>query len=224
MRNILNMAHRGFTRAFPDNTLEAFAAAIRIGVDGIELDIHETFDHRFVVFHDSRLLGKDISHLSFSDIREVKLEGKYIIPTLEEALELCRGKVKLVIEMKSVASMASLIEVIRRRSDTTNVFLTSFNGELILQESRLAPEIHRGVIIAFPVEDPVALIKSTESNILLPIFPLVTSEIVDEIHKHNFSIVVWGCNNTKEIQCALRMDIDGIISDFPDIVAKKLIQ
>jgi len=77
MKNTLNIAHRGFTTAFPDNTLEAFEAAIQIGVDAIECDIHETTDSRFVVFHDPEVLGENINKLSLAEVRNVKLEGGF---------------------------------------------------------------------------------------------------------------------------------------------------
>jgi len=44
MYKTLNIAHRGFTKGLPDNTLEAFYAAIKPGIDGIECDVHETAD------------------------------------------------------------------------------------------------------------------------------------------------------------------------------------
>ncbi len=76
MRNIINIAHRGFTKTFPDNTLEAFEAAINIGVDAIECDVQETIDHKFVVIHDSELFGKDIAKLPLAQIENAKTKGK----------------------------------------------------------------------------------------------------------------------------------------------------
>ena len=60
MKHVLNIAHRGFTRDFPDNTLESFKAAIGIPVDAIECDVRETADGHFVIFHDAELSGQDI--------------------------------------------------------------------------------------------------------------------------------------------------------------------
>src|SRR4030042_5482082 len=102
MSNILNIAHRGFHKAFPDNTLEAFEAAIGLGVDGIGLDIHETADHEFIVFHDAKLSGKDIKYFSLAEIRSVRLNDKFQIPALGQVLDLCRKKTRLMIELKKV--------------------------------------------------------------------------------------------------------------------------
>ena len=48
-------AHRGAKRIAPENTLPAFAAALEMGVDGIELDVHLSRDGRLVVIHDETL-------------------------------------------------------------------------------------------------------------------------------------------------------------------------
>src|SRR4030042_3740320 len=105
MSNILNIAHRGFHKSFPDNTLEAFEAAIGLGVDGIELDVHETADQEFIVFHDAKLLDKVIKYLLLDEIKNVKLQGKFDIPTLGQVLDLCRRRAKLMVELKKVWSL-----------------------------------------------------------------------------------------------------------------------
>src|SRR5262249_7608423 len=55
MPKLLNIAHRGGARLWPENTLYAFAEAARAGFDGAELDVQLTRDGRLVVFHDFRL-------------------------------------------------------------------------------------------------------------------------------------------------------------------------
>ena len=51
----LVIAHRGFSGRYPENTLAAIRAAIQLGVDLVEIDVHETADGRLIVFHDYRL-------------------------------------------------------------------------------------------------------------------------------------------------------------------------
>ena len=114
---MLNIAHRGFTREFPDNTLEAFQAAIELGVDGIECDVQETVDERFVIYHESELLGTEVGELSAAEIQRARLRGKFKIPTLEEAIGLCRKRVTLILDMKQIASIDRFLEVIRSSAE-----------------------------------------------------------------------------------------------------------
>ena len=46
------MAHRGYSGAYPENTMLSFREAVKVGCDAIEMDVHETRDGRLVVIHD----------------------------------------------------------------------------------------------------------------------------------------------------------------------------
>lgn len=221
MRHILNIAHRGFTKRLPGNTLEAFEAAIEIGVDGIECDVQETADCEFILFHDTKLVGNDITRLRSTQIREVRLENRFNIPTLEEALELCKTRVKLIIDVKRLRSFDRFARLLRSRPDLDSLMVTSFDQDLVLRLSYLAPDIRKGVILDSPVADPIAVIKSAQSDTIVTKFPFVDVDLVDYIHRHNSYIFVWGCADLEDIRKTLRLDIDGIISDFPDLVLQE---
>ena len=219
---IHNIAHRGFTKSFPDNTLKAFEAAIEIPVDGIEFDVRETADNKFVIHHDPQLQGKDINKLSRDEIRSIKLEGKYEIPTLEETLDLLRNRTGLMIEVKEVKSADSFLTLLRARANLDDVIVTSFNHDFILKLSRLAPEIRRGVLAGRQVDDPIGLIESNHADAIAIRCPFATVELIESVHTHNHTVHVWGCNNMKDIRRTLKLDIDSIITDFADEVAREL--
>jgi len=222
MRDIINIAHRGFTRAFPDNTLEAFEAAINLGVDAVECDVQETIDHRFVVIHDSALLDKDIARLPLAQIEKEKIAGKFKIPTLEETLDLCRKRVKLVVEMKKVRSVDRFCAVLTPRAQPHDTVVASFSRGLLSKLSCQAPEIRRAVITDQAVKDPLGLVKPAKSDIIALRFAFATAELVDKVHACNLAIFVWGCDGPEEVRSALTLDIDGIASDYPDLVMREL--
>lgn len=74
------IAHRGASAELPENTLPAFERAIALGADFVELDVHAASDGRLVVCHDPPRGGE---------------------PTLEEALEVLRGRIGIMCELKS---------------------------------------------------------------------------------------------------------------------------
>lgn len=78
---MLVIAHRGASAELPENTLPAFERAVELGVDFVELDVHADAAGRLVVIHDRPPSG-----------------GRY--PTLEEALDLLRGRVGAMVELK----------------------------------------------------------------------------------------------------------------------------
>ena len=79
---MLVIAHRGASWQRPENTLPAFERAIELGADAIELDVHADSEGRLVVTHDPP--KRDHSH-----------------PTLEEAFDLCRGRIGVMVELKT---------------------------------------------------------------------------------------------------------------------------
>jgi glycerophosphoryl diester phosphodiesterase len=222
MAKILNVAHRGFTKEFPDNTLEAFEAAMKIPVDAIECDIHETNDHHFIVHHDAELMGRNISELSLAEVRAVKLRDRYRIPTLEETLELCGRRAILLLEIKQAQSLESFVKLVTARVKPAEVVLISFNRDIVVKLADIAPDIRRGIITAFGVDEPAAMVKSIKADAMVVRCPLATAKTVKELRDSNISIYVWGCQDMRETRGKLRLDIDGMISDFPDLVAKEL--
>jgi glycerophosphoryl diester phosphodiesterase len=79
---LLVIAHRGASWELPENTLPAFERAIAMGADAIELDVHADPSGRLVVTHDAVVPGASY-------------------PTLEDALDLCRGRIPLMVELKA---------------------------------------------------------------------------------------------------------------------------
>jgi len=222
VKNILNIAHRGFTKVYPDNTLEAFEAAIQIGVDAFECDIQETADHQFVVHHDPELLGKNINQLSLAEVRSVKLGGRFEIPTLEQALDFCNQRVRFLLELKQVHSIERFLTIVTARVKAADVILASFNKSLVLELSKLAPEIRRGIITAFAVKEPVQMAESACADTIIVRCPFATVALIKELHASNLSIFVWGCTDPGDTRRTLGLGIDGMISDFPDLVAEEL--
>ncbi len=220
-RHILNIAHRGFTKDFPDNTLEAFQAAIELGADGVEFDVRETADGHFVIFHDAELNGEEIASVSLAELQSVRLGGKYRIPTLEETLELCRGRTKMMVEVKNVASLDRFLSLLKEKSDLEDVVIASFDPDLVLKLSYSAPDLKRAIITATAVEDPVALGKRTHSDIVAVRFPVADPFMVARAYASGLGVYVWGLT-TRDIRQAIEMDVDGIVSDYPDMVKREL--
>ena len=132
-RNYVFVAmHRGDWRNFPENSKGAILSSIRLGADIVELDVQMTKDGRFILNHDNTLnrttTGKGkVSDLTLEEIKQFKMRdsrGKptdYEILTLEEALELTRGKIIMNIDkftehpreiLDAVAAVGALKEVL----------------------------------------------------------------------------------------------------------------
>ena len=221
MKNILNVAHRGFHLNYPDNTLEAFKSAIDLGVDGIEMDIQETADGAFVVFHDRKLNGVDVINLPLSDIRNVWLQDEYEIPTLEQALDLCNQKLKLFIELKIVKSLEKLLKILTEKAAMQNNMVLSFNESLLADISQLSSYISTAHITAFPFGDVVKLAISARCKGMIVLYPFINERLLEKTRANGLSVYVWGCPDIEAARKAMQLDIDGIITDFPHMVKEQ---
>lgn len=122
------IAHRGFSRDYPENTLLAFEKALDAGADGIETDLQLSLDNVPVLFHDDTLkritaLDKKPEELTLAELQSLDAGSwfdprykKEHIPSLDELLQLCRARAILILEIKYAPSTYKrLCEEIERR-------------------------------------------------------------------------------------------------------------
>ena len=155
-------AHRGYSSAAPENTLPAFQLAIDQGCERAELDVQMTKDGVVMVTHDTslrRCTGRNanIYDLTFDEVRKLDagrwFSAKYAgtkIPTLEEVLDLCKGRIQLNIEIKPNAATPALeaetIRIIEEKGFAHDCVITSQSYETLCKVKELAPEIETGYI------------------------------------------------------------------------------
>ena len=123
----LVIAHRGFSGQFPENSLPAIRAAIRLGVDFVEIDVQETADGKLIVFHDYRLNRICGVPGRVCDTTAARLRRLHpAVPTLAEVLRTCRGKTRVLIEIKR-ADPAKVAALIRRHRMEEQVIVFTFS-------------------------------------------------------------------------------------------------
>ena len=108
-KRVLVVAHRGDWRNAPENSLQAFQNCIDMGVDMIELDLHMSKDSVLFLMHDNTVdrttngHGK-VSDLTAAELKKLRLKAghgvvtRHEIPTFEEALNLCKGKILINVD------------------------------------------------------------------------------------------------------------------------------
>lgn len=108
-KKVLVVSHRGDWRNSPENSLQAFQNCIDMGVDMIELDLKKTKDNQLIIMHDNTLdrttngKGKP-SDYTLEELKKFYLRNgmglntSHRIPTLEEVLNLTKGKILINID------------------------------------------------------------------------------------------------------------------------------
>lgn len=131
---VMIASHRGTHNDCPENSMTSFRKGIELGIDVIELDVRHTKDDSLVVMHDASVdrttngTGK-VADLTFEEIRKLRLKfnGQLTdeqVPTLEEALNLAKGKILVDLDIKT-NRVPQIIEVVNRTqtAGTTMFFL-----------------------------------------------------------------------------------------------------
>lgn len=115
-------AHRGASAEFPENTIAAFQRAIDLRADGIELDVHLSFDGVPVVIHDETLDRTTngtgpVSGMTAADLGRLDAGRGHGVPTLAAVLDLIATALHVNIEIKSDRAGRAVIDEVRRRPD-----------------------------------------------------------------------------------------------------------
>lgn len=108
-KRVLVVAHRGDWRNAPENSLQAFQNCIDMGVDMIELDLHMSKDSVLFLMHDNTVDRTTNGHGKVCDFTAAELKKLHLksghgvgtrhqIPTFEEALNLCKGKILINVD------------------------------------------------------------------------------------------------------------------------------
>jgi len=99
------IAHRGLSKDYPENTMLAFKKALESGADGIETDLRLSLDEEVILFHDANLkhiTGHDNTPeaLSLAELKKLDAGEGECIPSLDELLQLTKGRATLILEIK----------------------------------------------------------------------------------------------------------------------------
>lgn len=171
------VAHRGASLGQPENTIEAFEAAIDAGSDAVEFDVRMTADGVAVVMHDpdvSRTTDGTglVPELTLADIRRLRIAlpggGAAGVPTLEEALRCLAGRAAADIEIKNLPgepgftpdrerAVEATLEALDEAGFPGPVIVSSFNPRSIAHSHKLRPEVPTGLLTSYEVEASEAL-------------------------------------------------------------------
>ncbi len=123
--NIYVIAHRGAHNSIPENTLAAYRKAIELGCDFVEIDLRRTKDGRFVSIHnatiDKYVNGKKgrVGDFTLAELKRMDIGSRVgpewkeeRIPSFEEILELCKGKIGIYLDLKEpyIKEQAAIIK------------------------------------------------------------------------------------------------------------------
>ena len=233
---VLVVAHRGFSGAAPENTLAAFRKAIEVGSDMIELDIQLSKDGKIVVIHDETLerttngQGKVADH-TFREIRKLdagswfgsQFSGEKI-PTLQEVLELAKGKVLVNIEIKNpthgqypITELADQgLEAVKKAGMLNRVIFSSFNSDSLDWIQKRDPRAWTAFLYHRDWNSLPEVTKGKNWQVLNLRNSFLTRGKIEKIHQEGIKINVYTVNTEEELEQFVNWGADGLITNHPD--------
>ena len=217
------IAHRGYVENQIDNTIAALEDAAAAGADLVEMDIQETKDHQFAVFHDgtlSRLANRKeaIRELTLEQLQAIPLkEGQKTdqIASLEEYIEAAKKQnIRLLIELKPYGKpspdMIERFVKIMEAYDIVDTFLVQTNNEQFVREiHERNPKIKVGLVIALNIGN----LPDTEADFVALEEFSINRRLVEKAHEQGYPLFVWTVNQEELTRQVLGLNVDGIITD-----------
>ncbi len=220
-RKVLRIGHRGACGHAPENTLASIEKAISFGCDLTELDVQRTADGSLILLHDERVdrttNGQGVvADLNLEEVRRLDAGGGQRIPTLEEALKAARGRIGLILELKAEGLAYDVSGIVRASGFPGEIFYASFLHDELQHVRRADPDAKTLVLFKRLPKNPVADATRLQATHVGLRFDSAAPPLVQALHKARLMVFVYTVNKPADIARMRGLDVDGIVSDFPD--------
>jgi len=231
----LNTAHRGGPGLEPEHTMRAYRRALSEGADALELDVHLSADGHLVLMHDDSLerttnATSAVSELTLDQLQTLDAGKGEKIPSLDEVFTAF-SSTPMIIELKdsSPAAATSLCNMIRQYKRENDTIVGAFDLQPLNTFRAACPEIATGMaqseVATFMALQLIGLEKLHPSPAVAMQLPpnykglsILRPSIISAAHARGLIIQAWTINSHEAINAMFALDVDGIITDYPDRV------
>ena len=229
----LTAAHRGYSSVSPENTLAAYAAAMRAGAEFVEIDVHTTADDVPVVMHDQTV---DRTTNGTGDV--ATLESSYVAgldagswfspafagqpaPTFQQVLDLmATGPSDMLLEIKGPETREEVdrvVDMILAAGVEDRMVIQSFDENVLRYAHERAPQIPIGLLRGTLDADPVATAESLDLDYYNPSGTALATRpsVVADLHAAGVGVFVWTVDSANDWKRLAEVGVDGIITNRP---------
>lgn len=235
-------AHRGASGYAPENTSEAFKMAVKMGADGVELDVQFSKDKELVVIHDEtidRVSGETgfVEDFTLKELKRLNVshhmknyDKRTRIPTLDEVIELLKNTdLTINVELKNtekryIGLEERVIRLIEEYDLVERIWISSFNHESIVRVKKICPEIRCGLLFADIMVNPSEYASKLGVQALHPAAYHIMQDGIYIVKAHGCGLAthIWTVNDKSEMKRLVNADADAIITNYPDVAYKMI--
>lgn len=224
-KKILIIAHRGASKLAPENTLKAFQKAIDLGADYVEFDVHLSKDNEVVIMHDDnteRTTGVSgaINEMALEELKKLDAGEGEQIPTLDELIELAKGKIGLQLEIKAEGMAEIIIKKLKEAGLIESTLISSFNHDELLKVQKVEPTIKlASLILGLKKKSTVEEAVEHNFHAIHPYYRFARQKLIDLAHEHDIKINTWTVDSKSRMRKLIESGVDGFITN--DVEAAK---
>ena len=234
MKKFINYTHRGASSYAPENTMSAFELAIKQGANGIELDLRKTKDKKIVIFHDEKIDNKsnskgklknytyeELCDIDFGSWFDKKYKGEPIVLFEDFAKKFLKKKITFAIELKETGYEEKVLEIIKKYSNTENIYISSFKFKTLKNIRKLDKNIKISWLIKEKItKRNIRKLLKINGNEICPKAIHTTHEDINIATTYGIQVRLWGIKDEEIMKEAYELNAVGMTVNFPDKLKK----
>ena len=214
----------------PENTLLGVRTAIELGAEAIEIDVQASADGVPVLMHDltvGRTTGGQgaVADLTLDQLRALDAGGEPV-PTLAEALDITKGNVLLVMEIKQPGIEGQVSRVVSRAKAVGDVMCWSFSRKALEGMRAADPRVPCALLVASQSLGDWPAMRERSLSIgaqgVSVFFPGIDDRISEDCRRSGLALYSWTPDQPEQIAKLIAQGVDGICSNYPDRVVAAL--
>ena len=231
MSEFLIYGHRGASAHVRANTVEAYALAIELGADGVELDVRPSRDGVIVIHHDDRPSPEAPPFIDL-DFDEIRATTPWV-PTLDEAWDAIGPTALLNIEIKNDEREAdydpthqiavAVVDWLAVHETAHRVLVSSFNRPTLAVLKALAPDVPTGQLAGAAL-DPLAVIEAARGDghvsVNLPLTRILPDAEQIVRAAGDLAVLVWTVNDPDHAIALAEAGASGVFTDDPGLMVE----
>ncbi len=230
------IAHRGASRARPENTLEAIALALDLGAHAVEIDLKRTADGVVVLMHDATVdrttQGSGRVHrMPYRALETLDAAahvrpypGRHIVPRLDQVLEVVAQRAWLNLELTNYPSPLDdlpvrVAQILKAHGYVERVWVSSFNPVALWRFHRALPQVPLGWLVlpqAWSLSMTPWMVRRLGVQAIHPHAALLQGRWWQRWQHRGLRIFTYTLNDEDELRRAFAAGVDGVFTDVPD--------
>ena len=129
-----------------------------------------------------------------------------------------QGEVGVVLELKDITSIGGFLDIVSGSGEEGRVGVCSFDPELLKKVRGAGSNLRMGLIVDVPPQGSVEVLGDLGCEVLGVRAPHITARLIAEVHTSGRMVFGWGVEDESGVDFLMGLGIDGLVTDFPDVV------